>query len=433
MTAWFRVWFFSIRNCIDFYFWGYSRGFIYSHGVIAALTALTSKYQPPFPSWSFTPYLDNIYYLKYSLFSLLVRAHWISMNACIATVWAKKSTVSWLHWLPNTNPLLYPAPSHLFYMSYPMPPKKNQGWNPSLSLTSKWLWYLASNYHPQVTSACCTKFFFHCNAAILEAQAFLLHLNINCDNWDKITRPMNMPLSWNQLPCLLLSVTSTMPPKFRRHITCIMLPNRVFYLKRIWCGDTFGGMMRMRLGIILNKNLKTPSPRIRVMKIGRRESLTQIGIRDLNFRTRISSYMQEMQWCRHWICGWVHPLRGHWKYWGKLFINQEIYVISFISTKKEEQLVVLDAMIKIAHTGISGMKRKISKEKLQIFTGVVVLFVLQKDDSGSYAPSWTLLGVNRQGNYTARGLENRAAYDKHVQLTGDIVPGEMVPCRYGFG
>ena len=36
----------------------------------------------------------------------------------------------------------------------------------------------------------------------------------------------------------------------------------------------------------------------------------------------------------------------------------------FISPKKVEQLVVLDATIKRAHTGISGMKRRISKEKL---------------------------------------------------------------------
>ena len=56
----------------------------------------------------------------------------------------------------------------------------------------------------------------------------------------------------------------------------------------------------------------------------------------------------------------------------------------FLSPKKAKQLVMLDAMIKRSHTGISGMKRKISKEKLQILTGVVVLFVLPQDDRGSY-------------------------------------------------
>ena len=40
-----------------------------------------------------------------------------------------------------------------------------------------------------------------------------------------------------------------------------------------------------------------------------------------------------------------------------------------------------------------------------------------------------LLVVNRKGNYTAHGLENRAAYDKYLQRNGDIVPGEIVLCR----
>ena len=72
----------------------------------------------------------------------------------------------------------------------------------------------------------------------------------------------------------------------------------------------------------------------------------------------------------------------------------------------------MDAMIKIAHTGIAGMKSWISKEKLQIIAGVVTLFVLPQDDSGSYASLCECLGVNRQVNYTARGLENKSAYDK---------------------
>ena len=44
-------------------------------------------------------------------------------------------------------------------------------------------------------------------------------------------------------------------------------------------------------------------------------------------------------------------------------------------------------MIKRAHTDIDGMKRRISKEKLHILTGVVSLFVILQDDSGSYASS----------------------------------------------
>ena len=75
-------------------------------------------------------------------------------------------------------------------------------------------------------------------------------------------------------------------------------------------------------------------------------------------------------------------------------------------------------MIKIAHTGIAGTNRRISKEKLHILTGVVVLLVLPHDDNGSYASSWRFIGVNRQENYTARGLENITAYEKYLQLTG---------------
>ena len=63
----------------------------------------------------------------------------------------------------------------------------------------------------------------------------------------------------------------------------------------------------------------------------------------------------------------------------------------------------------------------------------MALFILPQDDSGSYASSCKLLGINQQGNYTARGLNNVAAYDKYLQLTGDIVTGDMALCRYFFG
>ena len=105
----------------------------------------------------------------------------------------------------------------------------------------------------------------------------------------------------------------------------------------------------------------------------------------------------------------------------------------FISPKKAKHLVVLDPMIKRAHTGIVGMKHRIIKKKLHILTGVVTLFVLPQDYSGSYDSSCKFIGVNRQGNYTAHDLENRAVYDKYLQLTEDIVPGDMVLCRDGFG
>ena len=59
----------------------------------------------------------------------------------------------------------------------------------------------------------------------------------------------------------------------------------------------------------------------------------------------------------------------------------------FLSPKKAKQLVVLDAMIKRAHTGIAKIKRRISKEKLQILTGVVTSLVLPQDDIGSYTSS----------------------------------------------
>ena len=105
----------------------------------------------------------------------------------------------------------------------------------------------------------------------------------------------------------------------------------------------------------------------------------------------------------------------------------------FLLPRKSKQLVVLDATIKRSHTGIAGMKRRISKEKLNIFTVLVSLFVLSQDDDRSYALSCKFLGVNRQGNYTACGLDNISVYDKYLQITGDIVPGEIILCRNGFG
>ena len=50
-----------------------------------------------------------------------------------------------------------------------------------------------------------------------------------------------------------------------------------------------------------------------------------------------------------------------------------------------------------------------------------------------YEASCNLLGINRQANYAARGLENRAAFEKFLKINGDIVPGEMVIFRAGFG
>ena len=59
----------------------------------------------------------------------------------------------------------------------------------------------------------------------------------------------------------------------------------------------------------------------------------------------------------------------------------------FLLPKKSKELVMLDYMIKRYHTGISGMKRRTNKEKIQIITAVVALFILPQDDSGSYASS----------------------------------------------
>ena len=128
-----------------------------------------------------------------------------------------------------------------------MPTKKNQGWNPYLSLISKWMWYTESHSQPQVISACCTLFFFHLDAAILAAKEFLLYRINNCGNWYSTTRPRMMLSSWNWLPSLLLSATSQTLPKLRRYVTWIIPPRRLLYLKQIWCGGTFGGMPRMRL------------------------------------------------------------------------------------------------------------------------------------------------------------------------------------------
>ena len=78
------------------------------------------------------------------------------------------------------------------------------------------------------------------------------------------------------------------------------------------------------------------------------------------------------------------------------------------------------------------MKRRISKEKLQLLTGVTVIFVLPQD-SGMQHASMKLIGINPRASYAARGIENRAAYENFLKLSGDIALGEMVLCRAGFG
>ena len=83
-------------------------------------------------------------------------------------------------------------------------------------------------------------------------------------------------------------------------------------------------------------------------------------------------------------------------------------------------------------SGIAGEKRRIIKEKPNLFTGVAALFILPQD-SGMYGASCSLLGINRQANYAVRGLENRAAFEKFLNINRGFVPGDMVICRAGSG
>ena len=106
--------------------------------------------------------------------------------------------------------------------------------------------------------------------------------------------------------------------------------------------------------------------------------------------------------------------------------------LALLSKHKANNYKVFEAMIGRGQSCLKGMKRRINLKKLQVLTGLAALFVLPPQ-SGMYKTSCRLLGINRSSNYTARALENRAAYDKFLELTGDIETNEMVVCRDGFG
>ena len=113
-------------------------------------------------------------------------------------------------------------------------------------------------------------------------------------------------------------------------------------------------------------------------------------------------------------------------------VGVEFDEYAIMSKKKAKEHKVFGGMIKRAQTCIAGMRRRICKEKLQILTGVVALFVLPKE-SNMFGPSCKLLGLNPKAKYMKCGLDNRSEFDNFLKLTRDIVPGEMVLCRDGFG
>ena len=110
----------------------------------------------------------------------------------------------------------------------------------------------------------------------------------------------------------------------------------------------------------------------------------------------------------------------------------EFNELALLSKPKANKYKVFEAMIGRGQSCLIGMKRRINLEKLQVLTGLAALFVLPPH-SGMYKTSCRLLGINRNSNYVARGLENRAACDKFLELTGDIETNEVVVCRDGFG
>eukprot|EP00957_Ditylum_brightwellii_P112526 8578313-Ditylum_brightwellii.AAC.1 len=56
---------------------------------------------------------------------------------------------------------------------------------------------------------------------------------------------------------------------------------------------------------------------------------------------------------------------------------------------------------------MKGMRKRITKEKLQLLTGIAALFLPKKTDK-MHMPSCQLLGLNTRSKYVSIGLENRA-------------------------
>ena len=57
---------------------------------------------------------------------------------------------------------------------------------------------------------------------------------------------------------------------------------------------------------------------------------------------------------------------------------------------------------------------------------------LNNQFSSSRAPC-DVLGLNRQSKYVKEGRKNRKAYNKFLELDGDMNVGEMGVCREGYG
>lgn len=80
-----------------------------------------------------------------------------------------------------------------------------------------------------------------------------------------------------------------------------------------------------------------------------------------------------------------------------------------------------------------GRKGKQSAQALQLLTGVSSLFIPMSPSNVSKRKACNLLGLNRNTKYVKMGMENRLAFDKYLELEGDIAVGEMVQCRGGYG
>ena len=103
-----------------------------------------------------------------------------------------------------------------------------------------------------------------------------------------------------------------------------------------------------------------------------------------------------------------------------------------LSKRNQKRTKTMNAIIDSTKTCVKSMMRRITKDKLELLTGVAAI-CLPRTEHKLMEPACNILGFNRCSSYVRIAMENRAAFDTFLSLSGDINVGEKVLCRAGIG
>lgn len=95
-----------------------------------------------------------------------------------------------------------------------------------------------------------------------------------------------------------------------------------------------------------------------------------------------------------------------------------------LSQKKQKRIKTMNLMMSTANICIKGLKRRISKEKVVLLTGVAAMFLPSKSHR-VHGVACDILGINRKASYVKKGMSNREEFDSFIQITGEFQQAVM--------